>query len=171
MRREHAFYSDWCRLFDFHLRRLNWPAAAFALKVGRSQQAIHSYLSGRARPPLDQVPIWAAMLGLHGEERERFLTSAQEAHVPVVTWRRLSELEHQATTAKRQSASPSALRDELTLCRGVVAELVGLLSEVEALFFTRTVQIDRVAQVRAHLQTATRRAIERYARPGTVRLP
>ncbi len=161
MRREHAFYGSFCRLLEFHLKRLGLSAAAFAAKAGRSQQGIHSYLAGRLRPPLDQVPIWAAMLGLHGEERDRFLLAAQEPHMPLASWRRLQELERGV-----KADPPSPLQDHLTLCRGVVAELVQLLRELEALFFTRSLPVDRIAAERAKLQTATRRAVERYAKPG-----
>jgi hypothetical protein len=166
MRREHAFYSGWCRLFDFHLKRLRWSAAAFAVKANRSQQAIHAYLVGRARPPLDQVPLWAAMLGLHGEERARFILAAQEAHVPEPVWKRLQDLET-AARAVRLATTPDQRANELALAQAVIAELVQLLRELEGLFFTRTVPVDRIPTVRATLMVATRRAIERYAKaPG-----
>jgi transcriptional regulator with XRE-family HTH domain len=164
MRREHAFYSGWCRLFDFHLKRLGLSASAFAERANRSQQAIHSYLSGRARPPLDQVPIWAAMLGLQGAERERFVSAAAEAHVPQLIWRRLQELER-AAKAAGPPPPPSEIQDRLTLAEGAIAELVELLRELEALFYTRTVPVDRIRPVRELLGVGIRRAIERHARP------
>ncbi len=164
MRREHAFYGAWCRLFEFHLKRLGLPASSFAVRAKRSQQAIHSYLSGRARPPLDQLTIWAAMLGLHGEERERFVLAGAEAHVPQPIYRRLVELERLALEAKAAKAPPSELRDRLTLAEGVVAELVGLLRDVESLFFLRMLPVDRIRAERQRLQPAVRRAIERYAK-------
>jgi hypothetical protein len=167
MRREHAFYSRWCQLFDFHLKRLRWSASDFALalKAHVSQQAIHSYLCGRLRPPLQHVPVWAAMLGLRGEERDRFVNAAQEAHVPPLVWKRLLELEKTAKEAT-EATSDRDLRDRLTLAEGIVQELIGLLGELEALFYTRTVPVDRIAAVRAQLGQAVRRAIERYAKPG-----
>ncbi len=167
MRREHAFYSRWCQLFDFHLRRLGWSASAFAVKASRSQQAIHAYLCGRARPPLKLVPIWAAMLGLRGNERERFVSAAQEAHVPPEVWTRLRELER-AVGVVAAPATDRELRDRLTLAEGVVAELVAILVEVEALFYTRTIPVDRIRPVRDFLGTAVRAAIVRYARPPDV---
>lgn len=163
MRREHAFFSRWCQLFEFHLKRLGWSASAFAEKANRSQQAIHAYLSGRARPPLAQVPIWAAMLGLRGEERDRFISAAQEAHVPPLVWKRLQELER-AAKAAALAMTDAELRDRLALAEGVVQELIGLLRELEGLFYTRTIPVDRVAAVRTQLGVAVRRAIERYAR-------
>lgn len=167
MRRQHAFYSQWCQLFDFHLRRMRLSATAFADRANRSQQAIHSYLVGRARPPLDQVPIWAAMLGLRGEERERFISAAMEAHVPEPVWRRMLDLERRAKAAT--PPSPSELETQLRLAEAAVAGLVDLLREIEDLFFTRTVPLDRIRPVRDRLQAATRHAIERYAKaPGIV---
>jgi hypothetical protein len=165
MRREHAFYSRWCQLFDFHLKRLGWSAVGFAEKANRSQQAIHAYLCGRARPPLNQVPIWAAMLGLRGEERDRFIYAAQEAHVPELVWKRLQELERLARQAA-VAVSDRELLDRLTLAEGAIAELVELLRELEALFYTRTIPVDRIRAVRDVLGTAIRRAIERHAKPG-----
>ncbi len=164
MRREHAFYSGWCRLFDFHLRRLGWSASGFAEKAHRSQQAIHSYLSGRARPPLDQVPIWAAMLGLQGAERDRFVAAAAEAHVPPLIWKRLQELERQAKAAGPPPA-PSDLEIQLRLSEAALAGVVDILRDVEGLFYTRTVPLDRIASVRSVLGAAIRRSIERYAKP------
>lgn len=163
MRRQHAFYSQWCALFDFHLKRLRWSASFFAQRTGRSQQAVHAYLVGRARPPLDQVPVWAAMLGLRGEERERFITAAQEAHVPPGVWKRLHELEKRVAAA--QPATPAEAENRLRLAEAVIAELVELLRDIEAVFFARTVPVHQVAAMRAKTEAATRRAIERYARP------
>lgn len=165
MRREHAFYSSWCRLFDFHLRRLGLSAVKFAERANRSQQAIHSYLVGRARPPLDQVPVWAAMLGLRGEEKERFVSAAMEAHVPPPVWLRIRELE-KALAARAVPLTPTAeaLRDQLLICQANVRELVQLLTEIEGLFYTRTVPVDRVSFVREQIGSAVRRSIERYAR-------
>lgn len=165
MRREHAFYSRWCQLFDFHLKRLGWSAVKFAEKANRSQQAIHSYLVGRARPPLDQVPVWAAMLGLRGEEKERFVSAAMEAHVPPPVWERIRELERAlAAGAVPLTPTAEALRNQLLVCQAVVQELVQLLTEIEGLFYTRTVPVDRVAFTRDQLGSAIRRSIERYAR-------
>jgi hypothetical protein len=164
MRREHAFFSEWCRLFEFHLRRLRWSASAFAVKANRSQQAIHSYLVGRAKPPLDQVPVWAAMLGLRGAERDRFISAAQEAHTPPAVWHRLLELE--AAAKSMTILPPSEIADQLALCRGTVRELTGLLSEIEALFYERKIPVDRIRAVRETLGIAIRRAIERYSIPG-----
>ncbi len=161
MRREHAFFSKWCTLFEFHLKRLRWSASDFATRANRSQQAIHSYLCGRARPPLDQVPIWAAMLGLRGEERDRFVSSAAEAHVPPPVWRRLQDLER-ATRAG--PGEPTAMETRIVLAEGAIQELVGILRDIEGLFYMRDVPVDRIAAVRSHLGTAIRRAIERYAR-------
>jgi hypothetical protein len=161
MRREHAFFSEWCRLFEFHLKRLRWSASAFAVKANRSQQAIHSYLVGRAKPPLDQVPLWAAMLGLRGLERDRFISAAQEAHTPPAVWRRLLELEAAAQSMTR--LPPSEIADQLTLCRGAVAELTRLLAEIEDLFYARKIPGDRIRAVRETLGVAIRRAIERYS--------
>lgn len=166
MRREHAFYGRWCQLFDFHLKRLRWSASDFALKAHVSQQAVHSYLCGRLRPPLRHVPVWAAMLGLRGEERDRFISAAQEAHVPPLVWKRLQELEKAARGAST-SSSDAELRDQLTLAEGIVQELIGLLRELEALFYTRTIPVDRIASIRTQLGVAVRRAIERYARSPT----
>jgi hypothetical protein len=161
MRREQAFYSEWCRLFEFHLKRLRWSASAFAVKANRSQQAIHSYLCGRARPPLDQVPLWAAMLGLRGEERDRFISAAQEAHTPPAVWKRLLELE--AGAKSLAALPPSELADQLILARGIIAELVRLLQEIEDLFYLRKIPPDRIRAVRDTLGVAIRRAVERYA--------
>ncbi len=171
MRREHAFHGAWCRLFEFHLKRLGLPASSFAVRAKRSQQAIHSYLSGRARPPLDQLQIWSAMLGLHGEERERFVLAGAEAHVPPPIYRRLVELERLSLEAKAAKAPPSELRDRLTLAEGVVRELVGLLRELESLFFRRMLPVEQIRAERAKLEVATRRAIERYSKPQEVGPP
>ncbi len=165
MRREHAFYSRWCQLFDFHLKRLGWSASAFAVKANRSQQAIHAYLCGRARPPLKLVPVWAAMLGLRGNERDRFVSAAQEAHVPPEVWTRLRELERGVVVAP---ITDRELRDRLTLAEGAIAELVTILVEVEALFYTRTIPVDRIRPIRDLLGTAVRAAIVRYAKPTDV---
>jgi hypothetical protein len=165
MRREHAFYSRWCQLFDFHLKRLGWSASAFAVKANRSQQAIHAYLCGRARPPLKQVPIWAMMLGLRGEERERFILAAQESHVPAQVWTRLVELERGGT---RAATTDQTLMVRALAAESTVAELVELLCQVEALFYTRTIPVDRIRPVRDFLGTSVRAAIVRYARPPDV---
>ncbi len=161
MRREHAFYSHWCGLLDFHLKRLGWTASGFAVKVGRSQQGIHAYLSGRARPPLKQVPVWAAMLGLKGSERDRFIEAAQEAHVPAVVWARLQALERGVAPVS-ESTDP-AQRDRLASAERGLAEVVELLTTAEALFYTRTVPVDRLRAMRDNLGTAIRAAIVRYA--------
>lgn len=156
--RKHAFHSHWCVLLEFHLKRLRLSASAFATRVGRSQQIVNAYLVGRAKPPLDQMEIWAAMLSLRGAEREQFVLAAYEAWTPERIWRRLLELEARKEPAIPRPASPD-------LEWAVIADLVALLKDVEALFYTRTVPHEKIPALRVRVGAAIRTALERHDRP------
>jgi hypothetical protein len=103
------------------------------------------------------------MLGLRGEERDRFTSAAAEAHTPPVVWRRLVELERAAKGAA-VAKTGAELREKLVMAEGAIQELVEILREIESLFYTRTIPVDRIRRVRDLLGVAVRRAIERYAR-------
>ncbi len=164
MRRQHAFFSHWCVLLDFHLRRKRISASALASKLGRSQQAISGYLVGRAKPPLDDMGKWADALGLGDAERQQFLDAAYEAYTPARVWARVVELS--AAQASRPLPEAKVAAD-LDRCRDVVAELVAVLTDVERIWFTRDIPTADIPKVRARIGVLTRRAIERYGKaPG-----
>ncbi len=165
VRRQHAFFSHWCVLLEFHLRRKRLSASALAQRLGRSQQAISGYLVGRAKPPLDDMGTWADALGLADPERQQFLDAAYEAYTPTRVWARVVELS--AAHAARPLPEAKVAAD-LDRCREVVAELVSVLVDVERVWFTRDVPVGDIPKVRAKIGVLTRRAIERYSKgPGT----
>lgn len=161
MRRHHAWHSHWCVLFEFHLKRKRLTATAFAALAKRSQQSVHDYLVGKVRPPPDLMPVFADALGLRGTERDQFILSAWEAWTPEPVWKRLAAIEHKTMEPRE----PSKTEQELSICTSVVANLVAILQDVEALFYTRTVPVHKLRERREEIGLRLRGAIERYARP------
>lgn len=165
MRQHHGFFSHWCNLFEFHLKRRQLNATRFALLVGSSQQAVHGYLVGKSKPPLCLVDTWAAKLGLKGPERQQFVTAAYEAHTPGPIWNRLLELEAEARGLPAPSESIAGAVDALLESVAVVAKLVDILRDVEALFYARTVPLHLVPSKRVQVGSVIREAIVRHGKP------
>jgi transcriptional regulator with XRE-family HTH domain len=100
--RTHAYYSVWCATFQAHLKRKGLTQEAFARMVGRPQQTIQAFLSGRNKPPLELIIPWADALKLRGAEREQFVTLAYEPHTPPAVWSMLEDLQAQVAELTRQ---------------------------------------------------------------------
>lgn len=160
----HGFHSHWCVLLEYHLKRRRLNVSNFAASVGRSQQVVHTYISGRARPPLELVAEWAAVLRLTPAEQTQFVQAAFEVHTPEVIWRRLMELEHGAERRALSNASQEILA-ELAARQKAVAELVSILQDLEALFLLRTVHHSKFAAEKHRLTHLVRVAIEKHAKP------
>jgi transcriptional regulator with XRE-family HTH domain len=155
------WYSHWCVLLDFHLQRKRMSGQRFAHLVGISQQMVHSYATGKTRPPLDLVPQWANKLELNRGEASQFLEAAFEAHTPEPIWARLVALESGSMPPAQTDAAAKRRSD---LCQAALADTVGILKEVEEMFYLRLVPFEMLRQKRETLGVAVRAAIERYSR-------
>ena len=58
------------------------PLRMFAALGETSHGHVSNILTGRRRPPLDKVAMWAELLGIDGEEREEFVRQAELMHTP-----------------------------------------------------------------------------------------
>ena len=59
------------------LKDLKWSHREFARKIGSSHGFIDFIINGRSGGPDEaEVVVWAAVLGIEGEARERFLLAA-----------------------------------------------------------------------------------------------
>jgi len=106
------YYTAWCDLLAFHVRKRGWSMAGFAKMVRQDQSKVYQYSIGRIRPPLALVPLWAVSpLGLRGPERHQFVWAAFEAHTPPEVWKRLQDLE--AGIALPQPVVPKTIPPEV----------------------------------------------------------
>ncbi len=163
------FYSHWCALLDFHLKRKRLTGQAFARLVRKSQQVIHGYQTGKSRPPLDVVRSWAAALGLSPHEREQFVTAAYEAWTPAPIWAKLLELEQRAYGAAGKVTEPG----EVGILRAAVDEMAAVLREVETLFYTRSVPggVDEIRRKRTEVGLAIRKLLEANTKAPSRKTP
>lgn len=101
------------------LRRQGLSANRFAKRVHTSSGCLSSIYSGVRRPPLDRIQTWADALGLHGPDREAFVTLANLEHTPPLIRdlvrdlraerdRLVDELEQRMTRASAGSATGAA---------------------------------------------------------------
>lgn len=111
MTRRHKYEGYWCTLMAFHLARLRVSATELARRLGLSQQAIHTYLSGKARPPLKDLPKWCGALGLTAAECEQMLDAAYEAHTPAPVWEKLLALRKERDSRNRAECPPEILAE------------------------------------------------------------
>lgn len=157
------WYSHWCVLLDFHLKRKRLTGQGFAHMVGVSQQMVHAYATGKTRPPLDLVPHWSVKLSLNAAEQHQFMEAAYEAHTPEPIWARLIALENGSVPTK----SAERVQRECDRCHAELADCVGILRDVEDLFYARVIPFERMRSQRELVGVAVRQAIQRYARAPT----
>jgi len=157
------FYSHWCVLLEFHLKRKRLTGQAFADRVRKSQQVVHAYQTGKTRPPLDLVRDWAEALGMTPPEREQFVTAAYEAWTPGPIWAKLVELESRATGAAAHVREGT----ELANLRGAVDEILATLRDVETVFYVQRVPggLEEIRRKREEIGTAIRSILERHSKP------
>jgi transcriptional regulator with XRE-family HTH domain len=157
------FHSHWCALLEFHLKRKRLTGQAFALLIGKSQQVVHTYQTGKSRPPLDLVREWAERLGMTPHERDQFVTAAYEAWTPAPVWAKLVELEARALGAASHVRENGAVGE----LRKAVDDMMGVMRDVESLFYARNVPggVEALRSKREEIGQAIRRLIERHMRP------
>lgn len=131
MTRRNRFEGQWCALMWFHIKRLQLNASAFAARVGISQQAMHAYISGKVRPPVDDLPKWAEALGLTALERDQMTEAAYESHTPALIWERLLDLRRQLDS-ERATKIPPDTAAELKRLRDALATAHDALSRLDA---------------------------------------
>ena len=157
------YYSHWCVLLEFHLKRKRLTGQAFARLVGRSQQVVHSYQTGKTKPPLELLREWTGKLAMTPMEREQFITAGYEAWTPGVVWAKLLELEAKAMASAEHVQDPG----EVGQLRKTIEALLVVLREVEAIFYARSVPggVEEIHRRRSEIGLAIREAIERHSRP------
>lgn len=161
--RRGAFYSHWCVLLEFHMRRKRLTGQAFAAIVGKAQPVFHAYYAGKTRPPLDLLNSWAEKLGLTPTERDQFVTAAYEAWTPGPIWARLVELEARAFGAASHVRDNGGVGE----LRRAVDEMMGALRDIEALFYSRNVPggVEGIREKREEIGQQIRRLLEKHMRP------
>ena len=103
----HAF----AEFISAHLRRRGLTRMAFARMVERSDGNLSNILNAdparktQYRPPLDEMPTWADVLGLSPEEREQLVELAELAHTPTAIRDRYLAMKAQLAQPVRQAAS------------------------------------------------------------------
>lgn len=65
-----------------YIERAGLSSNGFAKKVGAGSSSISQISTGKRTPPLDQIDLWAEVLGLKGEKRAEFLELACLEHCP-----------------------------------------------------------------------------------------
>jgi transcriptional regulator with XRE-family HTH domain len=97
-------------LMSDHLRRAGLSRLAFARLVGRSDGNISNILSAdpsrrtQYRPPLDEIPHWAEVLGLSPAERAQLIELAELAHTPPAIRARYLAMQALLATVPAQAA-------------------------------------------------------------------
>lgn len=89
----HKHHTAWCAYMAFLLkeRRLNQSTFADLLRV--KPQVIQTYISGRSKPPLDELLNWCEVLKLPRQESERMRWLALESYTPTAVWEKINGLE------------------------------------------------------------------------------
>lgn len=64
---------------------------------------MNNVIQGERRPPLDSLEPWADVLGLKGQERERFILAGQLAHSPEAVRKHLAKVEAELERLRRRS--------------------------------------------------------------------
>lgn len=129
MTRRNRFEGQWCALMWFHIKRLRLNASTFAARLGLSQQAMHAYLAGKVRPPVDDLKRWAEVLGLSALERDQMVEAAYESHTPAAIWERLLDLRRQLDSERAAKIPPDTaaelkrLRDALAVAHEALTRL------------------------------------------------
>lgn len=104
----HKFYTQWCSLFQHYIDRHKMTHSEFAERAGTSQPVIHTYITGRSKPQLNDLDRWCDVLELKGREREQFVWLAHEAHTPAVVWEQVSKLQRLLLAAEAAQADVAA---------------------------------------------------------------
>ena len=74
--------SDFGKLLAQHLKRRRLSARGFALQVKVGTSFLRFVMLGERPVPPKRIEVWADVLGLSGEERERFVEEAWLTHAP-----------------------------------------------------------------------------------------
>lgn len=93
-KRLHRFHSQWIDLLHQYFRDQRQSALGLANKLGIPQSTMAAYSTGKNRPPAQDMPRWATVMGLKGEPRMKFIVAAWETWTPEEVWFRLEQLEY-----------------------------------------------------------------------------
>lgn len=69
-------------LLKAHWQHLGLHQAEFCRRIGKPGGWIQQIREAKKTPPLDQMPVWADVLGLTGPARQLFLDAATVMHIP-----------------------------------------------------------------------------------------
>jgi transcriptional regulator with XRE-family HTH domain len=112
--REQKFYGPWCSFFQFCMDRAKLSQGAFGDLCGETQQMIYQYVSGRSKPPLDKLTLFATSLRLSKDDAERFIWLAHQAYTPTAVWTRIEKLENLVVTMETEIGHLRAELADLT---------------------------------------------------------
>lgn len=137
----HKHYTAWCAYMAFLLKERKLNQSSFADLMRVKPQVIQTYLSGRSKPPLDEMIHWCEVLKLPKHESERMRWLALESYTPSAVWEKIASLE----------AALTEMDQERVRIRAQLAQ-----SEQERIRIT-----SQFAEIRLHLSGPTAQQIKR----------
>lgn len=108
-----GFVHAFAEFISERLRRRGLTRMAFARRVERSDGNLSNILNAdparktQYRPPLDEMDMWAEVLGLDPAEREQLVELAELAHTPPAIRERYLAMKVMLARPAQQAASPA----------------------------------------------------------------
>jgi transcriptional regulator with XRE-family HTH domain len=141
--RQHKYDGAWCGLVRYAMKRAGLSQRSLAAALGEPVPSVNAWVSGKTRPPLEDLETWADALRLSGEERAQFRWQALEGYCHEEVWERCRDLERQladaavrgstiATELSELRAHCGDLRSKLADARGQIAELSAQIDKLRA---------------------------------------
>lgn len=130
----HKHHSAWCAYMSFLLKERKLNQSSFADLLRIKPQVVQTYISGRSKPPLEELSHWCETLKLSKAESEKMRWLALESYTPSVVWEKIAALDLDVANLRQEKVELSAeigkLRADNAGLRGERDNLAAKIAEL-----------------------------------------
>jgi chromosome segregation ATPase len=131
-------------------RKLNQSSFADLLRT--KPQVIQTYISGRSKPPLEELLHWCETLKLSKLESEKMRWLALESYTPTVVWEKIAGLDLDVASLRQEKVELGA---QLTESRAEAANLRSKSAQLQAESAHLHAEFDKLNAETAQLRAET----------------